>query len=181
VDNENEPRERTGAHRMIILGVDPGSLVTGYGLVQREGARTIYIRSGTIRNSAEAQAKRLFQVHTELDAVIRECRPSAMAVESLFHASNTQSLIKLSQVRGVILLLAEMHGLDLFEYAPLEIKQGLTGFGRADKKQVLFMVSKILNLPELKSKDEADALAMALYHAHICKSQGMINDCISAR
>ena len=91
-----------------------------------------------------------------------------MVVESLFHANNSQSLMKLSQVRGVILLLGENHGMEIFEYAPMEIKKGLTGYGRAEKDQMVYMVGKILSLPSLKSPDEADALAMALYHSHLC-------------
>jgi len=90
-----------------------------------------------------------------------------MVVESLFHANNSQSLIKLSQVRGVILLLGETHSMDIFEYSPMEIKQGLTGYGRAEKVQMMFMVGKVLALPTLKSPDQADALAMAIYHSHI--------------
>ena len=93
--------------------------------------------------------------------------PSVMVVESLFHANNSQSLMKLSQVRGVILLLGETHSMDIFEYSPMEIKKGLTGYGRAEKVQMMFMVGKVLALPTLKSPDQADALAMAIYHSHI--------------
>jgi crossover junction endodeoxyribonuclease RuvC len=91
-----------------------------------------------------------------------------MVVESLFHATNTQSLMKLSQVRGAILLLGESHGMEIFEYSPMEIKKGLTGYGRAEKEQIIFMVSKILGLTNVTSPDQADALAMALYHSHVC-------------
>lgn len=153
---------------MIILGVDPGSTATGYGIISKQGSRSSHVASGVIRASRSAsQSKRLFEIHKELDGIIRDHSPEAMVVESLFHANNTQSLMKLSQVRGVILLLGEAHGLDIFEYAPMEIKKGITGYGAADKDQMIFMVSRMLALPALKSPDQADALAMALYHSHV--------------
>lgn len=155
---------------MVIIGVDPGSIATGYGVIGKNGVQSRHIDSGVIRpGKSGSHAKRLWQIHGRLDEVIREHRPSVMVVESLFHANNSQSLMKLSQVRGVILLLGETYGMDIFEYSPMEIKRGLTGYGRADKGQMVFMVMKILKLPEIKSSDQADALAMALYHSHICR------------
>ncbi|HMK34893.1 MAG TPA: crossover junction endodeoxyribonuclease RuvC [Desulfomonilaceae bacterium] len=153
---------------MMILGVDPGSITTGYGIVKKQGCHSIHVASGAIRSPSAGQSKKLFHIHKKLDEIIREHRPSIMVVESLFHANNSQSLMKLSQVRGVILLLGENHGMEIFEYAPMEIKKGLTGYGRAEKDQMVYMVGKILSLPSLKSPDEADALAMALYHSHLC-------------
>jgi crossover junction endodeoxyribonuclease RuvC len=154
---------------MLIIGVDPGSISTGYGIIQKIGSRSTHVASGTIRTGSGAcQSKRLFKIHEKLDEVIRQHGPAVMVVESLFHSNNSQSLMKLSQVRGVILLLGEIHGMDIFEYAPMEIKKGLTGYGRAEKEQMVYMVRKILNLPSLKSADQADALAMALFHSHMC-------------
>jgi crossover junction endodeoxyribonuclease RuvC len=154
---------------MIILGVDPGSTATGYGIIAKNGSRSGHVASGVIRVSAAlSHAKRLWKIHQSLDKVVREHKPDVMVVESLFHFKNSQSLMKLSQVRGVILLLGESHGLEIFEYAPMEIKKGLTGYGKADKTQMIFMVAKILGLPALKSSDQADALAMALFHSHLC-------------
>lgn len=154
---------------MVIIGVDPGSIATGYGIIQKNGSRSTHVASGTIRTaSGSFQSGKLLQIHKKLDAVIRLHAPSVMVVESLFHANNSQSLMKLSQVRGVILLLGELHGMEIFEYAPMEIKKGLTGYGRAEKEQMVYMVRKILNLPSLKSPDQADALAMALFHSHMC-------------
>jgi crossover junction endodeoxyribonuclease RuvC len=154
---------------MIILGVDPGSTATGYGIISKNGVRSIHVASGVIRPSPQwAMPRRLWDIHEKLDAVIRMHSPTVMVVESLFHFKNAQSLMKLSQVRGVILLMGERHGMQIFEYAPMEIKKGLTGYGAADKNQVIFMVGKVLGLPDLKSPDRADALAMALYHSHLC-------------
>jgi crossover junction endodeoxyribonuclease RuvC len=154
---------------MVIIGVDPGSVTTGYGIIQKNGSRSTHVASGTIRTgSGSCQSRRLLEIHRKLDEVIHRHAPSVMVVESLFHASNSQSLMKLSQVRGVILLLGELHRMDIFEYAPMEIKKGLTGYGRAEKEQMVYMVRKILNLPSLKSPDQADALAMALFHSHMC-------------
>ena len=152
----------------LIIGVDPGSIITGYGIIKKNGSRSAHVASGVIRApSTPSQSKRLWEIYRKLDDVLREHKPDVMVVESLFHANNSQSLMKLSQARGVILLLAEVHGMDLFEYSPMEIKKGLTGYGRAEKGQMKYMVGKILDLPSLKSPDQADALAMALYHSHI--------------
>lgn len=157
---------------MLILGVDPGSKATGYGIVRKDSSRSIHVASGVIRLSPSLKhSRRLWEVHNKLGDVVREFQPSIMVVESLFHGENTQSLMKLSQVRGVILLLGESHGMEIFEYSPMEIKKGVSGYGRADKQQTVFIVQKLLNLPELKSSDQADALAMALYHSHMCLPQ----------
>ncbi|MBI5571690.1 MAG: crossover junction endodeoxyribonuclease RuvC [Desulfomonile tiedjei] len=154
---------------MLIVGVDPGSNATGFGIIRKEGTRSVHVASGVIRAStADSHPKRLHRIYRKLDEVLQRHQPQVMVVESLFHGNNSQSLMKLSQVRGVVLLAGEMHGLDIFEYAPMEIKAGLTGYGRAEKDQMVFMVGRILCLPDLKSPDEADALAMALYHSHRC-------------
>ena len=153
---------------MLILGVDPGSTATGYGIIKKEGSRSVHVASGVIRLSgSQDHPKRLGKVFRSLEEVVNEHAPSIMVVESLFLGENTQSLMKLSQVRGVVLVLGELHGMDIFEYSPMEIKRGLTGYGRADKQQMIFMVSKLLGLQGLKSSDQADALAMALFHSHM--------------
>jgi len=161
---------------MLIIGIDPGSSVTGYGIVRGNGACSIHVTSGVIRTSSvRDQGKRLWQIYRKLEEVILEHRPSVMVVESLFHGVNSQSLMKLSQARGVVLLLGEIHGMDIFEYAPRQIKKGLTGYGNAEKQQVLFMVEKLLGLDDLKSLDAADALAMALYHSHLCSFERYVS------
>ena len=158
---------------MIILGVDPGSVTTGFGIIRNEKSRVSHVTSGIVRTSTNySQSKRLWEIYRKLDLVIREHCPEIMVVESLFHARNSQSLMKLSQVRGVILLLGETHGMEINEYSPMEIKKGVTGYGRAEKHQMVYMIKRLLSLPQLKSPDEADALAMALYHSHACNANG---------
>jgi len=159
---------------MTIIGVDPGSIATGYGIIKKNGSKSAHVASGVIRTSpASPQPKRLWQIYSKLGDILRQYDPEVMVVESLFHANNSQSLMKLSQARGVILLLAEAHAMDIYEYSPMEIKKGLTGYGRAEKEQMKYMVGKILNLPTPKSSDQADALAMALYHSHISRNNGV--------
>ncbi len=158
------------------MGVDPGSNATGYGIVRKNGTRSEHVASGVIRvTPSSGHSKRLWEIYRKLDEHARAYAPSVMVVESLFLGNNSQSLMKLSQVRGVILLLGENHGMDIFEYSPMEIKRGLTGYGRAEKDQMVFMVSKILGLPSLKSPDQADALAMALYHSHLCRPERVVS------
>jgi crossover junction endodeoxyribonuclease RuvC len=155
---------------MIILGVDPGTTATGYGVIFKNGPNSNHLASGAIRAKSNLSlAKRIWSIHNDLEGVIKEYSPCTMVVESLFHFKNSQSLMKLSQVRGVILLLGECYGMEIFEYSPMEIKRGLTGYGKADKTQVRFMVEKILGLKALRSYDQADALAMALFHSHIAR------------
>ncbi len=155
---------------MLILGVDPGSNATGYGIVRKNNGCSAHVTSGVIRTSSNGnQPRRLCQIYRNLDELIQEYNPSVMVVESLFHGVNSQSLMKLCQARGIVLLLGEIHKMEIFEYAPRQIKKGITGYGNAAKDQVLFMVCKLLQISELKSLDEADALALALYHSHICR------------
>lgn len=160
---------------MVILGVDPGTTATGYGVIEKNGSQAKHVASGVVRPSRkDSQSRRLWHIHGKLEQIICEHAPSVMVVESLFHANNSQSLMKLSQARGVILLLGEAHGMEIYEYAPREIKKGLTGYGAAEKEQIMFMVAQILKVPELCSPDQADALAMALYHCHICRPCGEV-------
>jgi crossover junction endodeoxyribonuclease RuvC len=142
-------------------------VTTGYGIVRKRNPSPVFVAGGIIRPGAsKPQPERLLVIHTALDKIISEFQPSVMVVESLFHSVNSQSLIKLGQVRGVILLLGASHGMDVFEYSPREIKRGITGYGQADKTQMIYMVRKILRIDDLKSPDQADALAMATFHAH---------------
>lgn len=161
---------------MVIMGVDPGSNTTGYGIIRKNGARSEHLASGVVRvTPSSGHSKRLWEIYRKLEDQVREYAPTVMVVESLFHGNNSQSLMKLSQVRGVILLLGENHGMDIFEYSPMEIKRGLTGYGRAEKTQMVFMVSKILGLEALRSPDQADALAMALFHSHVCRPERVVS------
>jgi len=150
---------------MIVLGVDPGSHATGYGVIAT-GPVARMVAGGVIRARREAPlAERLMAIHEALAAVIAEHNPTAMAVEDLFNAKNPRSSLILSHARGVILLTGAQAGLAVAEYAPREIKQALTGNGAAAKEQVRFMVMRLLRLKDEPPLDQSDALAVALAHA----------------
>lgn len=149
---------------MIILGVDPGSHATGYGVIST-GPVVRMLAGGVIRTAAKAPlAERLLTIHTELATVIATHSPMQMAVENLFNAKNARSSLILGHARGVILLAGASAGLGVAEYAPREIKQALTGNGGAAKEQVRFMVMRLLRLKEEPPLDMSDALAVALAH-----------------
>jgi len=155
---------------MIVLGVDPGSRATGYGAISVEGNRLRCIESGVIstlkRGKAASIQTRLLIIHTELESLIRRISPEVIAVEEVFHAVNVRSALVLGHVRGVVLLAATQAGIPLMEYAALEVKKSVAGYGRADKKQVQAMVKVLLNLRvEPEPHDAADALAIALCHS----------------
>ncbi|GAB4231437.1 MAG: crossover junction endodeoxyribonuclease RuvC [Acidobacteriota bacterium] len=154
----------------IILGLDPGSRVTGYGVVGRQGNRVYCVDFGAVRLTrgleAAQIADRLFSLYHELMAVLDRFRPHRVAVESIFHAANVKSALTLGHARGVALLAAAEAGVPVREYAPLEVKQAVTGYGRADKRQVREMVRRLLKLPEDPTPlDASDALAVALCEA----------------
>ena len=150
---------------MILLGVDPGSLKTGWGVLDWRGAKVGSLGYGTlIARGDDPMPERLRTLHDGLTAVLRTHRPEAMAVESLFYAKNVKSALVLSQARGVLLLASAQAAVPVFEYAPLDIKRALVGYGRAEKKQVQFMVRRLLGLDEEPAPDAADALAVAFCH-----------------
>ena len=150
---------------MIILGVDPGSHATGYGVIET-GPVVRMLGGGVIRCKRQAPlAERLVTIHTELTAAIDRHNPDAMAVEDLFNAKNARSSLILGHARGVILLAGAAAGLPLAEYAPREVKQAVTGNGAATKEQVRFMVMRLLALKEEPPLDQSDALAVALAYS----------------
>ena len=152
---------------MIILGIDPGSRITGYGLICKEGNRLIHIDNGAIfTQSAKDFPQRLERIFTGLSEVIAQYRPDAVAVENVFLAKNAQSALKLGQARGAAIVAAVNVGLDVFEYTALQVKQAVVGSGRAEKVQVQQMIKALLNLPEIAQEDASDALAVAICHAH---------------
>jgi crossover junction endodeoxyribonuclease RuvC len=155
-----------------IFGIDPGSDRTGYGCVETDGSRHRIILSGAIPAPALATfPEKLLQIHARLSALIAECRPDCVAIESLFHAANVRSALKLGHARGVAMLAAVEAGLPVVEYTPAEIKRAVVGYGRAEKHQVQQMVKLILGLPAPPSPhDAADALAVAICHAHAAAS-----------
>ena len=153
---------------MLVLGIDPGSLTTGYGLVRAEGDRLTAVDFGAIATrSALPFPERLRQIFDALRGIMAHRRPDAAAVEGGFFARNVQSAIKLGQARGVALLAAALEGVPVFEYAPRQVKGAVSGFGGAEKSQVQVMVKAMLGLREIPSPaDAADALALAICHHH---------------
>ena len=158
---------------MRILGVDPGSVTTGFGIVDYERGRLALIEQGSIATRRGTElADRLCRIHEVLVEVIGRTSPEAVAVETPFAGQNVKSLIQLAHARGVVLLAARSAGLELFEYAPRSIKSAVVGYGGAEKEQVAKMVRMLLpgcaNL--VMSADAADALAVAICHAHTAGS-----------
>jgi crossover junction endodeoxyribonuclease RuvC len=158
---------------MRILGVDPGSRATGYGMIETDGMRHRTILFGAVTTSARRPFhQRLLEIFEGLDTVLRQHPADVMAIEGVFHSVNVQAALKLGHARGVALVVAALRGLDVREYSPLEIKNAVVGFGRAEKIQVQTMVQLILGLPEIPSPDHAaDALAVAICHAHRMKGE----------
>ncbi|HRW05134.1 MAG TPA: crossover junction endodeoxyribonuclease RuvC [Caldilineaceae bacterium] len=151
----------------IILGIDPGTAITGYGVVG-ETARGDFelLACGVIRTEAgEEMHLRLLEIFRDLKALIAEFRPDAMAVEKLFFGRNVTTAITVGQARGAALLAAAEQGLDIAEYTPAEVKQAITGYGNADKRQIQEMVKQILHLPHPPHPDDAaDGVAIAVCH-----------------
>ena len=153
---------------MRILGIDPGSETTGYGLIESDGSRHSSVLFGAIRTSPNrAFHERLLQIYTQLREILSRETIDAVAIEGVFYAANVQSALKLGHARGVALLAAAQQGLPVFEYSPLEIKNATVGYGRAEKSQVQLMVRHLLQLPDTPTPDDAaDALAIAICHSH---------------
>ena len=151
-----------------VMGVDPGSDTTGYGVIESDGRRYKLIEYAGIRAPSRlCFAERLLVISKKLEEVIRRLTPQACAVEETFYAVNVKSALKLGQVRGVVLLAAARAGVEVFEYSPLEIKSALVGYGRAEKEQVQEMVRVLLKLKESPQPlDASDALAVAICHAN---------------
>ena len=153
---------------MIILGIDPGYAIVGFGIIKYEGGKVSVIDFGAITTPAGMEfTERLKCIYEDLSYLFDKYKPDAMAVEKLFFNTNQKTAIDVAQARGVILLTAKMHGAECFEYTPLQVKQSVVGYGRAEKKQVQEMTRQLLGLSAVpKPDDTADALAMAICHAH---------------
>jgi crossover junction endodeoxyribonuclease RuvC len=154
--------------RMIILGIDPGYAIVGYGVIKYENSRYVTLDYGAVTTPAKtAFTARLEQIYDGVSEIAARWKPQAMAVEELFFNSNTKTAIDVAQARGVILLAATKCGVPVFEYTPLQVKQSVVGYGRAEKKQVMEMTRMLLGLSKVpKPDDTADALAMAICHAN---------------
>ena len=153
---------------MIILGIDPGSVVTGFGLVEHQNRKNRLLQCGCIRPSNKLSfPRRLLYIYDHLLALVADVGPHEVALESIFYGVNTQSLIKLCQARGAIVTALANSDLPIFEYAPREIKKAVVGRGSASKEQVQFMIQRLLGKKALdRGFDATDAVAIALCHAH---------------
>ena len=156
---------------MRILGIDPGTAITGYGIIEVENHRYSLVDYGCIRTAAHMYLpERLDRIYQGMHLLIEKFRPDAMAIEELFFNTNATTAISVGQARGVILLAAQQKDLPIGEYTPLQVKQALVGYGRAEKQQVQYMVRTFLNMKETpKPDDAADALAIAICHSHCCR------------
>ncbi len=153
---------------MIVMGIDPGFAITGYGIVDYTGNRFKVLDYGVIRTEAgQPFPERLLVLHQQLRALMDTWKPEVMAVEELFFGTNVTTAIKVGHARGVILLSASMAGISVYEYTPMQVKQAVVGFGGAKKTQIQQMVKVLLNLEVIpKPDDAADALAVAICQAH---------------
>jgi crossover junction endodeoxyribonuclease RuvC len=149
-----------------ILGLDPGSLLTGYAVIESRAGEVSYVTSGTIRTQGESLTERLQEIFTGVDRLTGEYRPEEVAVERVFMHRNADSALKLGQARGAALCATFLLRPRVFEYAPREVKLAVVGSGSAEKQQVQAMVKRLLNVTGPLSADAADALAIALCHAH---------------
>lgn len=153
---------------MLVLGIDPGTAITGYGLIECRGGREQLIHYGVITTPSEMEmALRLCKINEELNCIINKFKPEVAAVEQIFYHRNAKTVISVAQARGVALYTVAAAGLKVAEYTPLQVKQSVVGYGSADKKQVQIMVKNILHLDYVPRPDDAaDALAIAICHAH---------------
>lgn len=153
---------------MIILGIDPGYAIVGWGVVEYNGSKFKTLGYGAIETPAHTPTEdRLLMIYQGLEQIIKKYHPEQMAVEELFFNTNITTGIKVAEARGVILMCAKKLGISVFEYTPLQVKQAVAGYGRAEKKQVITMVTMMLGLQAPpKPDDTADALAIAVCHAH---------------
>jgi crossover junction endodeoxyribonuclease RuvC len=157
---------------LLILGIDPGSHITGYGIIEKEGNYLRHVIHGEIKAKKDSLlSTMLISIYQQLSAVIEQNSPQAIALENIFYGKNVRSLIKQAQVRGVVIFAGADKGMPVFEYSPLEVKKAVVGYGRAEKRQVQIMVKAILKLPALPPADAADALATAICHANFLKEQ----------
>jgi crossover junction endodeoxyribonuclease RuvC len=155
-----------GAGATRILGVDPGSLVTGYGIIDVEHGRARHVASGCIRTAGVEFPERLRRIFEGISAVVREHGPQELAIERVFMNNNADSALKLGQARGAALVAVVSISMPVFEFSATEVKQAIVGRGHAAKQQIQHMVKVLLSLPERPPADAADALAVALCHAH---------------
>ena len=163
---------------MLVLGIDPGTAITGYGLVKGEDDDLTLLVYGTITTSSDwPQPERLQRIYRELTALIEDRQPTVVAVEELFFSKNVRTALSVGQARGVVLLAAANAGLPIHEYTPLQVKQAIVGYGRATKDQVQQMVKMLLALDSVPQPDDAaDAIAVAICHIHSAKLTAILRE-----
>ncbi len=162
---------------MIILGIDPGLAIVGYGVIDSQKGGSRPIDCGVINTTKEDSVPvRLSKIYDGMISLIERYKPDCIAIEELFFNTNITTGINVAQARGVILLACTQKNLKMYEYTPLQIKQALTGYGKAEKKQIQFMVTRLLNLKAVpKPDDAADGLAVALTHAQTARLGGLFS------
>lgn len=166
----------------IVVGIDPGTVATGWGVVEANGDVLRHLGHGTINASgAEPQSVRLSRIYRGLGDVLREYQPDGISLERLFFAKNVQSALKLGQARGVALLAAEEHGIEVHEYTAVEIKSAVVGFGHATKQQVQMMIASLLRVAGRVPADASDALAAAICHLNRQSFQARIAEVLPAQ
>ena len=158
---------------MVILGIDPGYAIVGWGVLEYQGNRFTIRGYGAITTPAGMDfPRRLQMIYEDMNTVLQKYRPDVLSIEKLYFTNNKTTGIDVAQARGVILLAATMHGLKVHEYTPMQVKQSVVGYGRAVKQQIIEMTTRLLNLKKPpKPDDVADALAIAICHAHTAGSQ----------
>ncbi|MBN1828229.1 MAG: crossover junction endodeoxyribonuclease RuvC [Deltaproteobacteria bacterium] len=156
---------------MIVFGIDPGTHITGYGVILKERERLSCLDYGEIKiGRGEPLTHCLGILYDRILSLVQKVKPQALALEDIFYGRNVKSLIKQGHARGAIMLVSSHTGIPLFEYTPLEVKKATVGYGRAEKQQVQHMVKVLLGLPSLPPTDAADALAISICHANFLKS-----------
>lgn len=153
-----------------ILGIDPGSCITGFGVIEKSRQQSSYIISGCIRMHEKTISLRLYEIYTGVIEIIEQYQPTIVAIEKVFMYRNADSALKLGQARGAAIVACVQKALIVHEYAPNQIKQAVVGQGHAHKTQIQQMIKILLNLPAIPPTDAADALAVALCHAHYAES-----------
>ena len=166
---------------MRILGIDPGSRLTGYGIIEQHGSQLRYVSSGCLRVSGDSLADKLGMIFTDLSELMREFQPHEMAIERVFMARNADSALKLGQARGAAICAGVTQALPVAEYSAREIKQAVVGKGSADKAQVQHMIRVLLNLSDTPQADAADALAVAVCHSHRGQTLARVPQAVASR
>lgn len=151
---------------MKILGIDPGMAIVGYSIVDFDGENVTLLHSGSIQTSKDdRESKRLLEIFEDMETIVEKYQPDEAAIEKLFYFKNQTTVMPVSHARGVILTVLEKYGIPIYEYTPMEVKQVLTGYGRADKKEVEHMVKLSLGIDNLpKLDDTVDSIAIAICH-----------------